>query len=69
VKAAKERKKLRQISNTESLLYMLITPPIMDPREQVIKRTIIKQPDGKVLHLFQSVMDDEVPIKPNVVRA
>lgn len=33
LKAAKERKKIRDISETESLIYILIQPPIMDPRE------------------------------------
>ena len=69
MKMAKEKKKIRDISETESLIYVLITPPIMDPREQLIKRTVLKQDDGKVIHMLQSVMDDEVPIKPNVVRA
>ena len=52
MKAAKERKKLRDISDTESLIYILITPPIMDPREQLLKRTIIRQDDGKVIHMI-----------------
>ena len=42
MKAAKERKKIRDISDTESLIYILITPPIMDPREQLVKRSIIR---------------------------
>jgi len=42
MKMAKERKKVRDISENESLLYILITPPIMDPREQVIKRSVLK---------------------------
>ena len=41
----------------------------MDPREQLIKRSIHKLDDGKVIHMLQSVLDDEVPIKPKVVRA
>ena len=52
MKAAKERKKLRDISETESLIYILLTPPIMDPREQLLKRTILRQDDGKVIHMI-----------------
>ena len=69
MKAAKERKKIRDISENESLIYILLTPPIMDAREQLIKRTIHRLDDGKVIHMLQSVLDDEVPIKPKVVRA
>ena len=38
MKMAKERRKVRDISENESLIYVLMTPPIMDPREQLINR-------------------------------
>jgi hypothetical protein len=40
----------------------------MDAREQVLKRTIALQPDGKTIHCFQSVLIDEIPITPKLMR-
>ena len=69
VKFALERRKVRDFNDTQSLIYAKIKLPMIDPREQVIKRTVKKQEDGSILHLLQSVMDDEFPIVDGVVRA
>ena len=62
MKMAKERKKVRDMGEGESLIRVVMTPPIMDPREQIIQRTIKKTDDGKTLHIIRSVLDDEFPI-------
>ena len=69
VKMALERRKVKNFSDNESLLYIKMKPPMMDAREQVIKRTVKRLEDGSVLHLLQSVLDDEFPITDGIVRA
>jgi hypothetical protein len=56
VKNAAEKRKVRDISSSdtlrESLLYLKIKLPMMDPREMVIKRSIKKLENGMTLHLI-----------------
>ena len=52
MKMALERRKVRDISDTESLIYVKIKPPMMDPRENVVKRTVKRLEDGSTLHLL-----------------
>lgn len=72
VKNAAEKRKVRDISSSdtlrESLLYLKIKLPMMDPREMVIKRSIKKLENGMTLHLIQSVLDDEFPITEGIIR-
>lgn len=69
MKMAQERRKVRDFDENSSLLYLKIKVPMIDPREQVIKRTVIKNDDGTYIHLLQSVLDDEFPITDGIVRA
>ena len=56
VKAAIKRELIEQTIDTddlkESIIHVIMKRPIMDAREQVLKRTIKKMPDGKTLHCF-----------------
>lgn len=68
-KLATERRKVRDFDENSSLLYIKIKLPMIDAREQVIKRTVKKLDDGSYMHLLQSVLDDEFPITDGIVRA
>ena len=69
MKVATERKKVRDIDENSSLIYLKIKLPMVDPREQLLRRTVIDNGDGTWIHLLQSVLDDEFPITDGVVRA
>lgn len=69
VKLAVERRKVRDFDENTSLIYIKMKLPMIDMREQVIKRTVKKLDDGSWLHLIQSVLDDEFPITEGIVRA
>ena len=47
---------------------MKMKVPMMDAREFLMMRTIKKLNDGAHLQLFQSVLDDEFPIKDGTIR-
>jgi hypothetical protein len=40
IKSVQKAELVKQISENESILHIVIKKPIMDPREQVLKRTI-----------------------------
>jgi len=52
MKVATERRKVRDLDENSSLLYLKIKLPMIDPREQVIKRTVIKNDDGTWIHML-----------------
>lgn len=56
VKAAIKRELVETMTDTddlkESIIHVVMKRPIMDAREQVLKRTIKKMPNGKTLHCF-----------------
>jgi hypothetical protein len=52
IKIALEKRKVRDFSDTESLLYAKVKPAMMDPREHVVKRTVKRLEDGSTLHLM-----------------
>lgn len=52
VKNAAEKRKVRDLSENESLLYVKIKLPMMDPRDMLVKRTIKKLENGETLHLI-----------------
>ena len=68
VKNAAEKRKVKDLSENESLLYILVKLPMMDPRDMLVKRTIRKLENGEFLHLIQSVLDDDVPIRAGTIR-
>ena len=51
-KLAVERRKVRDFDENTSLIYIKVKLPMIDAREQVIKRTVKKLDDGSYLHLL-----------------
>jgi hypothetical protein len=64
-----ERRVVNKISEEEDILYLKIKMPgFMSTRDNLVKKTMSKMPDGATLLTIKSTGGDEVPEQAGVVR-
>ena len=64
----KEKRLIRAKSEDDRIIYIRVQPPLISERENLVRYTKKNLDNGKTLIYLRSVLDDEIPLKPNVVR-
>jgi hypothetical protein len=59
---------LRTYSEDDKIIYIRVQPPLISERENIVRYTRKDLDNGKTLVYMRSVLDDEIPLKANVVR-
>jgi len=59
---------LRAYSEDDRIIYVWVQPPLISERENLVRYTRKDIGNGKTLVYLRSVLDDEISLKPNVVR-
>lgn len=59
---------LRANSEDDRIIYIRVQPPLISERENLVRYTRKDLDNGKTLVYLRSVLDDEIPLKANVVR-
>lgn len=65
----KKREVIKEISEYERIVHVMVKPPIMTTREQVVNIKREDLDDGSTLVILHSIETDLVPLKSDVVRA
>jgi len=64
-----ERRLVKEINETESIIYLKIKMGgFMSLRDNLVKKTVLKQADGSTLLTIKSTGGDDVPEQAGVVR-
>ena len=59
---------IRAESEDDRIIYIRVQPPLISERENLVRYTRKDLGNGKTLVYLRSVLDDEIPVKANVVR-
>jgi hypothetical protein len=59
---------LRANSEDDRIIYIRVQPPLISERENLVRYTRKDIGNGKTQVYLRSVLGDEIPLKPNVVR-